>query len=102
MHWTIGLGNAALRQSTVLASLALWQFTARPAHGDLLPISFRDWLGFVLAAGALLIAAGGGIGGGALLVPICMIVLGAQSLVHVPAACSCYTRTARATLSTQV
>lgn len=78
-----GFGNAAMRQSTLLAGIVLWRLTTRPQHADLLPLSLQDIVGFAAAAFALLVAAGGGIGGGALLVPICLIILGAQSCMSV-------------------
>ena len=46
------------------------------SHKDLWPLDWRDWLGFSLSAFSLFIAAGGGIGGGAVLVPVNLIVLG--------------------------
>ena len=74
MHF--GVQNSALRQAAVIAGVILWRYVARPEHPDLFPLTVRDAVGFSLAAGALLVAAGGGIGGGALLVPIYLIILG--------------------------
>ena len=45
-------------------------------HPPLFPLSARDRLGFFLAIIGLMIAAGGGIGGGGLLVPIYILVMG--------------------------
>ena len=77
MRWNFG--NAALRHSALLGSIVLWRTTTPSPHSDLFPLDARDIVGFILAILSLLVAAGGGIGGGALLVPICLIVLGAHS-----------------------
>jgi hypothetical protein len=45
-------------------------------HPSLFPLSFSDRLGFALAVCGLMIAAGGGIGGGGILVPIYILVMG--------------------------
>jgi hypothetical protein len=45
-------------------------------HPPLFPLSTSDRLGFFLAILGLMIAAGGGIGGGGLLVPIYILVMG--------------------------
>lgn len=73
MRWEL---KNAIPQSAMLAAFVLLRATTGSAHADLFPLHFRDVVGFAVAAGALMIAAGGGIGGGALLVPICIIVLG--------------------------
>ena len=73
MRWA---PSGAVQQSALFAALVVWRAATGTVHADLFPLSLRDGLGFALAAGALLLAAGGGIGGGALLVPICIIVLG--------------------------
>ena len=44
-------------------------------HKNLFPFSTRDALGFVLASLGLMLAAGGGIGGGGILVPIYILIL---------------------------
>lgn len=53
-------------------------FTASPAasHKPLWPLDSRDWLTFAVAAFAIFIAAGGGIGGGGVLVPLYASLLG--------------------------
>ena len=64
--------------AVAVSSLLLWALAGRSQHHkDLLPLDGSDYLGFVLAIGSLLVAAGGGIGGGALLVPIFIIIFGA-------------------------
>lgn len=45
-------------------------------HDSLLPLQTSDTIGFLCAALGLIIAAGGGIGGGGILVPIYIIILG--------------------------
>ena len=45
-------------------------------HKPLLPLSANDYVGFTLATIGLMIAAGGGIGGGGILVPIYILVMG--------------------------
>ena len=67
------------QQAALLGSLLLWSLSLRSqSHKDFFPLDASDYLGFVLAIGSLLVAAGGGIGGGALLVPIFIIVFGAR------------------------
>jgi len=46
------------------------------AHKPLLPLDTSDQIGLVFAIGGLMIAAGGGIGGGGILVPIYILVMG--------------------------
>lgn len=45
-------------------------------HKSLWPLAPTDWLGLGAAAAALALAASGGIGGGAILVPLYLMVLG--------------------------
>jgi uncharacterized membrane protein YfcA len=45
-------------------------------HAPLFPLKAEDFIGFFLAALGLVLAAGGGIGGGGILVPIYILVLG--------------------------
>ena len=45
-------------------------------HASLFPLSTADRLGFSLAIIGLMVAAGGGIGGGGILVPIYILVMG--------------------------
>jgi hypothetical protein len=44
-------------------------------HPSLLPLTLRDYIGFAVVCVTLLIAAGGGIGGGRLLVPLYILCL---------------------------
>ena len=46
-------------------------------HKPLFPLSWQDWVGYGFAAISLFIAAGGGIGGGGILVPLYILLLGA-------------------------
>ena len=45
-------------------------------HKPLFPLSWSDWVGYGFAAVSLFIAAGGGIGGGGILVPLYILLLG--------------------------
>jgi hypothetical protein len=45
-------------------------------HDPLFPLTNRDYIGFFLAILGLMVAAGGGIGGGGILVPIYILVMG--------------------------
>jgi len=45
-------------------------------HDSLIPLQISDFVGFACAALGLIIAAGGGIGGGGILVPIYILILG--------------------------
>ena len=53
-------------------------------HKPLLPLAWQDWVGYGFAAISLFIAAGGGIGGGGILVPLYILLLGAQPLTLMP------------------
>lgn len=47
-----------------------------PGHKDLLPLDDWDYIGIVISLLGLLLAAGGGIGGGGILVPVYILVFG--------------------------
>lgn len=47
-------------------------------HKPLFPLKREDWVGYGFAAISLFIAAGGGIGGGGILVPLYILLLGAH------------------------
>ncbi len=49
-------------------------------HKGLWPLDWRDVVGYTFAAVSLFIAAGGGIGGGGILVPLYILVMGEASL----------------------
>lgn len=51
-------------------------FTFEEEHEPLLPLTSSDYTGFVCATLGLMVAAGGGIGGGGILVPIYILVMG--------------------------
>ena len=51
--------------------------SAGDPHKPLFPLSWEDWVGYCFAAISLFIAAGGGIGGGGILVPLYILLLGA-------------------------
>ena len=80
-----GQGTAA-GQASISSAVHLWSsrlYEALPSlvvehklHKNLWPLGTRDFLGFGIATLGLFIAAGGGIGGGAILVPVYLIVLG--------------------------
>lgn len=73
-------------QVSITSKVYLWSgqlYEALPSlvvehrlHKSLWPLGTRDFLGFGIATLGLFIAAGGGIGGGAILVPVYLIVLG--------------------------
>jgi hypothetical protein len=52
------------------------EFSTPSDHSPLIPLQPSDLWGFTLAALGLILAAGGGIGGGGMLVPIYILVLG--------------------------
>ena len=62
--------NAFLKASPAASHKALW------------PLDSRDWLTFAGAAFAIFIAAGGGIGGGGVLVPLYASLLGMHNCIH--------------------
>jgi hypothetical protein len=57
-------------------SSATTKFNSPSDHPPLLPLEPTDVLGFTLAAFGLILASGGGIGGGGMLVPIYILVMG--------------------------
>lgn len=83
--WSPGQVTAA-GQASITSKVYLWSgqlYEALPSlvvehrlHKSLWPLGTRDFLGFGIATLGLFIAAGGGIGGGAILVPVYLIVLG--------------------------
>lgn len=52
------------------------RYTYESSHPPLLPLSTSDYVGFACATLGLMVAAGGGIGGGGILVPIYILVFG--------------------------
>ncbi|KAL3803860.1 hypothetical protein HJC23_004022 [Cyclotella cryptica] len=62
--------------NTPLHQRLLSTLQTKPHHKPLLPLSPNDHLGFLLATLGLMIAAGGGIGGGGVLVPIYILIMG--------------------------
>ena len=79
--------------SSRLHESALTKRSAPGKHKDLWPLDSRDWWTFGLAAVAIFVAAGGGIGGGGVLVPLFASVLGeVLSIVPViPEGCTTFT-----------
>jgi hypothetical protein len=59
-------------------------FDEETGHKYLMPLGMRDIGGLIFAAVGLMIAAGGGIGGGGMLVPIYIIVLGFAPKYAIP------------------
>ena len=55
-------------------------------HDDLLPLTTSDYTGFACAIVGLMVAAGGGIGGGGILVPIYILVMGFSPKNAIPLA----------------
>jgi len=77
----VAAGPAARRRLDEMAAAVLDGVTG---HKTFLPTDFRDAAGFVAAALGLMIAAGGGIGGGGMLVPIYVLVLGFKPKFAIP------------------
>ena len=77
-----GLQGASQKedQDLSLQPLICCRLTGRAAdpHKPLFPLSWEDWVGYGFAAISLFIAAGGGIGGGGILVPLYILLLGAH------------------------
>lgn len=73
----------AMSAGALVLGLALQELTQPPAefphpvhHKDLFPLDLSDYLGTLLVALGLLVAASGGIGGGGILVPLYILVYG--------------------------
>jgi hypothetical protein len=66
----LAIGGALLVQALLLGS------SSNEPHKGLWPPNWRDYTGLFLSTASLFIAAGGGIGGGALLVPLNIVILG--------------------------
>jgi len=62
----------------VLRDVPLLSNTKDEDHKPLWPLSWRDFAGFGVAVVGLFIAAGGGLGGGGILVPVFILLLGAS------------------------
>ena len=63
--------------AALVGSLLPWSLSPRSQHHkDFFPLDGGDYLGILLGIGSLLVAAGGGVGGGALLVPIFIVLFG--------------------------
>jgi len=82
---------ALLEQVLVFASFALVMAKHKDHHGDdlgemptLLPITASDIFGISLAAIGIALAAGSGIGGGGILVPIYILVMGIDPAYAIP------------------
>ena len=52
------------------------EFHGEEEHKPLFPLDWTDYLGFFCASLGLMLAAGGGIGGGGMLVPLYILVMG--------------------------
>jgi len=55
-----------------------------PRHKNLLPLDWSDYMGVLFASVGLMIAAGGGIGGGGILVPLYILILGFSPKYAIP------------------
>ncbi len=73
----VTIGRDQLKPEPILSSLRhLEEQYAYEEHAPLFPLTSSDYTGFVCAICGLMVAAGGGIGGGGILVPIYILVMG--------------------------
>mmetsp|Transcript_64077 Transcript_64077/g.75862 ORF Transcript_64077/g.75862 Transcript_64077/m.75862 type:complete len:525 (+) Transcript_64077:2-1576(+) len=73
--FTVASLAIALSSSPVQSPLPHDRLLLAKIHKDLMPLDFSDKLGFFFATCGLMVAAGGGIGGGGILVPIYILVM---------------------------
>ena len=81
---TVGTSTLFSSQFYELLESPLGHNTKDEDHKRLWPLSARDVAGFLIAAVGLFIAAGGGLGGGGILVPVYILLLGARLAVCLP------------------
>jgi hypothetical protein len=87
-------GTAANKWAAVVPPIEIPEYTSiqdkvgsaqeRWLHPDLFPLTAQTIVGFVCSALALMIAAGGGIGGGGVLVPIYILIMGFSPKYAIP------------------
>jgi uncharacterized membrane protein YfcA len=65
-----------IARETINALRSLQEKFTYDDHAPLLPLTSSDYIGFLCAICGLMVAAGGGIGGGGILVPIYILVMG--------------------------
>ena len=81
---TVGTSTLFSSQFYELLEGPLGHNTKDEDHKRLWPLSARDVAGFLIAAVGLFIAAGGGLGGGGILVPVYILLIGARLAVCLP------------------
>jgi hypothetical protein len=87
-------GTASNKWAAVVPPIEIPEYTSlqdkvgsaqeRWLHPDLFPLTAQTIVGFVCSALALMIAAGGGIGGGGVLVPIYILIMGFSPKYAIP------------------
>ena len=81
---TVGCSTLFSSRFYVVLEAPLGHNTKDEDHKRLWPLNARDVAGFLIAAAGLFIAAGGGLGGGGILVPVYILLLGARLAVCAP------------------
>ena len=81
---TVGCSTLFSSQLYELLEEPLGHNTKDEDHKRLWPLNARDVAGFLIAAVGLFVAAGGGLGGGGILVPVYILLLGARLAVRLP------------------
>jgi hypothetical protein len=92
--WPDDGASSAVSAAVVVPPIEIPEYTAiqdkvgsaqqRWLHPDLFPLTAQTIVGFVCSALALMIAAGGGIGGGGVLVPIYILIMGFSPKYAIP------------------
>jgi uncharacterized membrane protein YfcA len=73
-----------INATTTTTTTKLGKFIYHSHHKDFFPLDISDWIGFACATLGLMVAAGGGIGGGGILVPIYILIMGFSAKQAIP------------------